>query len=290
LCVNARDAMVDERGVLKISIDRLQGGESRYPALLIDEIPEINYTPASRFVETGDDSTVLLLGVVAQRTPYVRVSVEDTGCGMSRAVMEQIFEPFFTTKDIDKGTGLGLSTVHGMAAGHQAAIVVTSTVGKGTRFDVWFPAASDTAAAADVAHDEEGVAGPSLTGRKILLVEDEATVREMLTQMLKRFGCVVESCNSGDLAIDHLREHPDEYDLVLSDHMMPNMTGMEMASELRHDFPDLPVVLVSGYSPKKLEDAMAENPSIRAVLKKPVTGRKLREALQGALASHSNGA
>jgi PAS domain S-box-containing protein len=288
LCVNARDAMHDERGILKIAIDRLAGGECPYSDLLSDEIPEINYTPASRFVHTADESTVLLLGFVAAGAPYIRVSVEDTGCGMNRAVMEQIFEPFFTTKDIDKGTGLGLSTVHGMAAGHQAAIVVRSVVNKGTRFDVWFPAADESVPGQNaIIDDHEAVQGASLAGRKILLVEDETTVREMLTQMLKRFGCMVESCNAGDLAIDHLREHPGAYDLVLSDHMMPNLTGVEMSRELHFDFPDLPIVLISGYSPKKLEDAMAENPSIRAVLKKPVTGRKLREALQEALADRS---
>ncbi|HEY8189750.1 MAG TPA: PAS domain S-box protein, partial [Micavibrio sp.] len=106
LCVNARDAMHDERGVLKITIDRLPGADCHYTALLADEVPEINYTPGSRFVDTTDQSTVLLLGCVARNAAYVRIAVEDTGCGMNRAVMEQIFEPFFTTKDIDKGTGL----------------------------------------------------------------------------------------------------------------------------------------------------------------------------------------
>lgn len=279
LCVNARDAMTDDRGTLRISLDRMRGAESRYPALVMDEIPNVNYTPETRFLEPEGGVTILLLGHISRGAEYVRIGVEDTGCGMDRAVMEHIFEPFFTTKELDKGTGLGLSTVHGMMAGHQAALVVSSAPGKGTRFDLYFPA-MDKAETSGVSEAEKsGAPGELAPGKFILLVEDDSTVRDMLRQMLERIGFSVACCDSGDRAVDHLRENPDKYDLVLSDHMMPDMTGVEMAEEIRQDFPALPVVLISGYSPKKLEDAMAENPSIRAVLKKPVTGAKLHQTL-----------
>jgi|GEM_PF-1071050 len=287
LCVNARDSMVDERGVLKVMVERLRGTECRYPALLVDGLPEVNYTPETRFVESGDESTVVLLGSVARDVDYIRLTVSDTGGGMDRQVMEHIFEPFFTTKDLDKGTGLGLSTVHGMMAGHQAALAVSSVAEKGTRFDLYFPAmktvstpgsgvANDEAAAADALQNDAA-------GKKILLVEDDRTVRAMLDQMLVRMGYDVDFCEDGSEAIDHLRENHDKYDLVLSDHMMPNMTGVEMATEIKTDFPDLPVVLISGYSPKKLEDAMTANESIKAVLKKPIMSSKLRQTLESVL-------
>ena len=292
LCVNARDALMEDHGVLKISVERKKENECRYPALLGNDVPAINYTPESRFVESGDEATVLLLGHVGRGRDYICVSVEDTGCGMSREVMEHIFEPFFTTKELDRGTGLGLSTVHGMMAGHQGALAVRSIVEKGTRFDLYFPAMElkhessegDVASGRAIAQENDG------SGGRILLVEDEESVREMLSQMIKRIGYDVAQCAAGAEALDHLRENPGKYDLVLSDHMMPSMTGVEMAAEVRQDFPDLPVILISGYSPKKLEIAMAENPSIKAVLKKPIASTKLRQALQSAIKAQEKAA
>lgn len=285
LCVNARDAMTDERGELKVTVDRMRGADFQYPSCISDAVPGINYTPETQFASSDSDATVLLVGTLSRNDEYICVSVADTGCGMDRQVMEHIFEPFFTTKELDKGTGLGLSTVHGLVAGHQGALVVRSTPGKGTRFELYFPAAARSLSPVENMTEEEGASSrmPVAAGKHILLVEDENTVREMLTHMLRRMGCEVNCCQAGDEAIDHLRENPEKYDLVLSDHMMPNMTGVELAQEIHVDFPDLPVVLISGYSPKKLEDAMAINPSIRAVLKKPVTGKKLRETVENIL-------
>lgn len=287
LCVNARDAMSDDRGTLRIGVDLLNGNECKYLALLADAVPRINYTPQSRFVESKDESTVLLLGEVARNVPYVRVIVSDSGCGMSRQVMEHIFEPFFTTKDLDKGTGLGLSTVHGMMAGHQGALAVSSIVGKGTSFELYFPALisghvskGEAGLSADDSEDKERGA---VLRRHILIVEDDATVCEMLVHMIRRIGYEVSFCTSGDEAIERLRKNIDMYDLVLSDHMMPNMTGVELAEAIKAEFPVLPVILLSGYSPKKLEDAMAVNPSIRAILKKPVSKGKLGKTLETVL-------
>jgi PAS domain S-box-containing protein len=287
LCVNAKDAMEGhgDHGTLKIGVAKVMPDQLNRPAILCDEIPAAGDLPPANFMlENGWN--ILTNGRIARNVPYVCLSVEDTGSGMPRDVMEHIFEPFFTTKDIDRGTGLGLSSVHGIISGHQGAIIVKSYEGKGTRFEIYLPLTDEAAAAAS----GEKTAKTEKSGQgHILIVEDQDHVREMVTEMLHRFGYRTHAVASGEAAIDHLRERPD-YDLVISDHTMPGMTGVELAKEVALDLPQLPFIIFSGYSKTKLETAMDENPSIRAVLRKPVDGRTLSQTIKDILGKRKEAA
>lgn len=284
LCVNARDAMEKEEGILAVHVDRVAGRDITPETIVSDSSPAANYAPESRLYEASRNETTVLIGHVGRDSDYIRVCVIDNGCGMTREVMEHIFEPFFTTKDMDRGTGLGLSTVHGMIAGHQGAIIVKSCPGKGTCFELYFPAVE---ARAETARGKAGVADVrthGIDGAKILLVEDEAQVRSMMMQMLERIGCEAQECVSGPSALDILREKPGYYDIILSDHLMPGMTGLEMARELRKGGIDIPIVLLSGYSKEKLTEALNDKEAgIEAFLRKPTDSRTLSETINGVL-------
>lgn len=263
LCVNAIDAMEEGRGTLRIKMSCKQGKDAVGPDMLASVVLDKDETLPMRIIDDGDD-TLLELGRLATDNAYVCIEVSDTGSGMPRAVMEHIFEPFYTTKPVDQGTGLGLSSVHGIMAAHGGAVTVRSCEGTGTTFTLFFPVAGTAEA-----KDEEMPVTYSGSGR-ILLVEDEDHVRDMLVQMLDRLGYETDTCCDGDEAVDHLREHPDIYDLVISDYTMPRMSGADMASEIAEDFPALPVIILSGYSKRRLRSLPAEHENIKAVLHKPV--------------------
>ncbi len=280
LCVNAKDAIEDEHGKLNVSLDIIGSSECGLPAILIDDLEQLEKAPPIRFEEPEPGRTRLFLGKMVKDHDYVCLSVEDTGSGMSKVIMEHIFEPFFTTKPVDKGTGLGLATVHGVVAGHQGAMVVDSTLGKGTRFDLFFPV-SEVVMETDFIEEKEGAAKAG-SGR-VLLVEDQDSVRDMLLTMLERLGYEAAACVSGLEALDVLRENPDAFDLVLTDHNMPKMTGLELAQQINIDFPDLPFILLSGYSENKLRDLMEENLAIKAILRKPIAKDALAQKIEAVL-------
>ncbi len=277
LCVNAKDAMQDDRGRLEISLKPSDVRAVFPPDFVMEELPDPREMPPIRIDEVGPNQTRLILGRVVGDMPYYVLKISDTGVGMSRTVMEHVFEPFFTTKPVDKGTGLGLSTVHGVVGGHRGALLLESTIGQGTVFSLYFPAIPDGLSFQDVS-GEEGAFKSS--GGRILLVEDQAEVRLMTHTMLTRLGYDVLCVENGLEALDLLREKPDEIDLVLTDQNMAKMTGLELVFEAYHDFPDLPFVLLSGYSQEALEEFMARHNSIKAVLHKPVLQKTLGDVLQ----------
>ena len=173
---------------------------------------------------------------------YVRIAVVDNGSGMSPEVAAKVFEPFFTTKGVGKGTGLGLSQVYGMAHQSGGTAQVTSQPGQGTTIDIWLPAAAH-----DAAHDDTAaLAGTDLTGAKVLLVEDDDFVRASMADALMTLGCDVAQATSGSeglAAIEQARP-----DVLLTDYLMPGMTGAELARSARDRYPDLPVVVATGYA------------------------------------------
>ena len=280
LCVNAKDAIEDEHGMLTVGLDLVHSSGADMPDILVDDMEAVEKTPPIRFEEPEPGRTRLLLGQMVRDSDYVCLSVEDTGSGMSKIIMEHIFEPFFTTKPVDKGTGLGLATVHGVIAGHQGAMVIDSTLGKGTRFDLFFPAAEEITKKASADKKAPMV---KTDGARILLVEDQDSVRDMLLHMLERLGYETSSCTSGLEALDVLRENPGAFDLVLTDHNMPKMTGLELAQQIQYDFPALPFILLSGYSQEKLQNLMQENPAIKAILRKPIAKNTLAQKIQAVL-------
>jgi CheY-like chemotaxis protein len=181
---------------------------------------------------------------------YVAIAFGDTGEGIDSDVIEHVFEPFFTTKAAGKGTGLGLSQVHGFCAQAGGTALVSSTPGMGTTVLLVLPAAD---AAAPGAADTESAAAPidtsGLVGKRLLLVEDNAELGDSTAALLESFGFQVERAANAEQALARVRATTPRHDIVLSDVLMPgDMDGLAMARALRELEPQLPVVLISGYS------------------------------------------
>ena len=173
----------------------------------------------------------------------VRLSVSDTGVGISPEVRSRMFEPFFTTKPVGEGTGLGLSVMHGIVGEHGGTITVTSEPGHGATFDVLLPTTTvETSSALDLPSSGGGQPGPC----QILLVDDEPGVTSAVRRILQRHGYVVATASNGAEAMDHLRAHRD-IELVITDQTMPVMTGLELIEWLRASGRTTPVILASGF-------------------------------------------
>jgi CheY-like chemotaxis protein len=172
------------------------------------------------------------------------MTVSDTGRGMTREVLDRIFEPFFTTKAPGEGTGLGLAVVHGVMQAHDGAVMVRSTPGEGTVFELYFPAHAPHAAPA-VIHDESPL--PAGKGERVVLIDDEESILQVGRIMLTQLGYRVEACDDSALMLERLRERPQEVDIVVSDVSMPGMSGPELADHLSKLRPGLPIILMTGY-------------------------------------------
>lgn len=239
LAVNARDAMPDG-GILRISTRR--------------SVPP-------RVVATAGVESVL-------------IQISDTGHGMSADVVQHIFEPFYTTKREGRGTGLGLATVHGIVTQLDGSILVDTTPGEGTRFDIWLPISTSTTPLAPPASMRKSIGGLE----HLLVVEDDPLVRRTTVRALCALGYRVSSAESAELAL----ELPDleTVALLVSDVRLPGMSGHVLASELRKRFPQLPVLLVSGFAEAVPEYADAER---FPFLRKPFTPGVLAERVRGLL-------
>lgn len=179
----------------------------------------------------------------------VSICVEDTGVGMDDEVKERVFEPFFTTKAAGKGTGLGLSMVYGVVHAMFGRITLDSAPGKGTSITLFFP--RTTAAAQSMATPVSIHATPfpnSLSGRTVLLIDDEPLVLRSGERLLRALGCQVLSAASGREAIDLVKDKDGNLDLVIVDFIMPEMDGVAVIEELQQLYPSLPVILASGYT------------------------------------------
>jgi PAS domain S-box-containing protein len=229
LATNARDAM-NGTGTLHIGVRNV----------LID-------TAKSAFI---DGITGLAAGHPALvRGAYVVISVTDTGAGMDDTVLARAADPFFTTKGIGKGTGLGLSMVHGFVAQSGGAMQITSRPGIGTTVDLWLPS-TEARAPIDMAATRPDDAPALAAGNRqlrILLVDDDPLVRAGTTAMLEELGQHVHAVASGNEALATLREGA-AVDLLLTDYMMPGMSGAQLAAQARALRPDLPVLLASGFA------------------------------------------
>lgn len=202
------------------------------------------------------------------------LSVTDTGKGMDAATLERIFDPFFTTKEQGKGTGLGLSVVHGIVQAHDGAITVVSQPGRGTTFQVYFPAA-----AAPVSAVPGPVSAPHRgESQHILYLDDEEPLVFLATRMLERLGYHVTGFTRAADAVSAFRENPGQFDLVIADLNMPGASGLQVAADLLKVRPDLPVVLCSGHVTEDLRQR-ARNAGIREVLYKPNTMEEFSEAI-----------
>jgi two-component system cell cycle sensor histidine kinase/response regulator CckA len=212
---------------------------------------------------------------------YVRLTVRDTGHGMDPGTMERIFEPFFTTKPPGEGTGLGLSVVHGIVAAHGGAIHVESAPGRGTTFAVYLPvsAAAAPAVAASVPGDLAGQ-------ERVLVVDDDAPVATVTQRVLERSGYRVTMRTSSAEALALVRDDPAQFDLLLTDQTMPQLTGMQLAGAVHALRPDLPIILTSGFAevPGAAERRAL---GVRELLLKPANPRDLMSAVRRVLDQQS---
>lgn len=276
LCVNAQDAMEGRKGILGISVQAIKADEREGDAdWVVAQEPGDNTPLSIKIEEEEEGRTRLWLGHLVRGREYAVLGISDTGTGMSKAVMEHVFEPFFTTKPVEKGTGLGLSTVHGVISAHRGALKIDSALGQGTRFELYFPLSEEEQGE----QNAEEMQMINDGGQNILLVEDQDNVREMTTRMLERLGYEVATATNGLEAMDMLRKMPNYFHLVITDQNMPKMTGIELIEQAYIDHPDLPFILLSGYSEQKLQDIIQEHPSVRAILRKPIAKADLETKL-----------
>ncbi|HEX4935410.1 MAG TPA: ATP-binding protein, partial [Gemmatimonadaceae bacterium] len=194
--------------------------------------------------------------------PYVVLDVVDTGVGMDEDVRQRLFEPFFTTKEVNCGTGLGLAVCHGIVARHHGAIEVESAPAQGTRFTVWLPAWTGDPVI-------PSAADPRPTGSEtILLVEDEGAVRQVASRMLTLLGYRVLEAEDGAAALALAEREGGAIDIVVTDVMMPRVTGLELVRTLRARQPQLPAVFMSGYAGLE-SSALTEMAALGPMLAKP---------------------
>jgi CheY-like chemotaxis protein len=241
LVVNARDAMPD-------------GGH-------------MNLKTSDRAIEAVDAAA---LGIAPGM--YATFSVKDDGMGMDDETLTRVFEPFFTTKEVGKGTGLGLATVYGIVQEADGAIEVHSSPGRGTEFVVYLPSCETEELPSDPKHEEPTVRG---NGERIIVTEDEPAVRDLVCRMLRRNGYEVMSYGSSELAAAEIEAGLVTADLLLTDVVMPGLSGFELAQRA-----GLPTLLMSGYS-----NLDARKIGALPTLAKPFDEKKLAHAVRSALES-----
>ena len=213
-----------------------------------------------------------------QRGRYANIQVSDTGAGMSATQVERIFEPFFTTKPVGTGTGLGLSLVHGIVLDHSAALEVSSEPGAGTTFSVYLPLTE-----AEPAQEPAPLAAPRGNGEIILVVDDEENLVRLAEEVLASLGYEPVGCVGASEALRVFRAAPQRFDAVLTDAIMPEISGLELLAELRRVRPELPAILVSGYGGPDL-NAAAIAAGAHAALMKPLSTADLAQSLAQLLA------
>ena len=248
LCTNAGHAMMKHGGVLDISLTDVELDKA-----FLEEQHGIN--PGH----------------------YIKLTVTDTGHGMSQEILDRIYDPYFTTKPQGEGTGLGLSVVHGIVKSYKGVIIVMSEPGKGTTFDIFLPVMG-----ADSSLDERPD-DPLPTGNGcILFIDDEPVLTDVGTNMLEKLGYEVVTKTSSIEAIELFKAHPENFDLVITDMTMPGMTGEALAGEIMNVRPDIPIILCTGFS-HQINKQRAIQLGIRAFIMKPFVLRDIGNAVREAL-------
>jgi CheY-like chemotaxis protein len=250
LCTNAVHAIGERGGLLEVDVQNV----------------EIDPAPKNDLIELDPGS-------------FVRVSVKDTGQGITPDLLERIFDPYFTTKEKGVGTGLGLAVVHGIVTKSGGAVKVESTPGVGTTFHVYLPRV-DRAPPLNADPPESVVGG----FERILFVDDEKMLVDIGGKIMERLGYRVVSRTSPLEALELFRAKPDHFDLVVTDQTMPGMTGDALAKELMRIRPDIPIVVCTGYS-QGLDPERAKQRGIKAFVMKPILIHDIAAAIRKALAT-----
>jgi PAS domain S-box-containing protein len=246
LCTNAYQAMQEKGGTLSIEVKQIY----------IDEKTSRKY-------------------IDLKNGHYIKLIVSDTGKGMDAETREHIFEPFFTTKE--EGTGMGLAVVHGIVKNHDGRINVYSEEGRGTTFNLFFPVI-DRYEKEEQISDNKAISGNGT----ILLVDDRKNVSNILNQILSQLGYRVIITNSSLNALEIFQQHPEKFDLVITDMIMPEMNGLELSKKLRKIDSHLPILMISGHgynvSRKKLKEA-----GINQLIHKPILTHELAKSVHKVL-------
>ncbi len=253
LCTNAYHAMEDTGGTLTVGLRQVQ--------LELSEL-------------VGFPNLAQAAGT------YLVLEVRDTGCGMTEDIVERIFDPYFTTKEEGKGTGLGLATVYSIVKSTMGDIRVTSIPGKGSCFSVYIPAVRpERETAPKISSFADAFAGQ---GERLLVVDDDYDIAAMCKEGFEYLGYRVEAFSSSRDALAYFEDHLKEIDLVITDHTMPEMTGIELAKKMLLLRQDLPVILCSGYA-ASINQQVVENAGIRRFMMKPITVDTMSREIQALL-------
>ena len=235
LCTNASHAMMQNGGILQINLKNIT----------LDS----NFTAPYPNMEPG---------------AFIELTVSDTGHGMSPDILNRIFEPYFTTKEKGSGTGLGMAVVHGIVESHNGCIKVDSEPGKGSTFYVYLPVS-----VMDIKTEKEAKEPLPTGDERILFVDDEDALLEVGEQILKKLGYDVVGKTSSMEALELFRTKPDQFDLVITDMTMPDMTGDKLSKEFRKIRADIPIIIYTGYS-ESLPEEKAKGIGINAFIRKPI--------------------
>ncbi len=249
LCTNAYQAMQDKGGKLEVILTEIDVGYEE----MIDKVG-------------------------MQPGKHLRLLVKDEGCGMEASVLDRIFEPYYTTKEQGKGTGLGLSVIHGIVKNHGGDITVKSTPGKGTIFQVYLPLIEDV----DPDVEFESTDGATKGEERILLVDDEEQIVAMEQQMLENLGYRVTARTDSAEALKVFAEHPQNFDLVITDMTMPHMTGDQLAQKMLDIEPNIPVILCTGFN-QGITEEKALAMGIQKFVMKPVVKKELASTIRTVL-------
>jgi PAS domain S-box-containing protein len=249
LCTNAAHAMQEKGGTLEVSLTNVTLADSDFKSRHSDMSPG----------------------------PYLRLSISDTGHGMSPNVLERIFDPYYTTKEMGEGTGLGLAVVHGIVKSLDGTITVYSERGKGSTFNVYLPAITS-----DVEPEFKAVEPIPTGNERILFIDDEQPIVNLAKQVLERLGYDVVTKTDSIEALKLIQANPAEFDLVITDLTMPNMAGDALAQEIMRIRPDVPIILCTGFS-KRLSEEKAKALGIRAFVNKPILKPEIADTVRKVL-------
>jgi len=251
ICTNARQAIGEELGTLSVALSEIDVTEKK----IIKNCSEIMHGT------------------------YIDLEISDTGCGMDSLTRSKIFDPFFTTKEIGKGTGIGLAIVHGIIKQHKGVITVTSEPGYGTTFHVYLPVITEQ----ETIYKQMEIEGiPQGEGERILFVDDETTIANMMQLTLVNLGYDTTVFSSSTEAVDRYQKNPDDFDLVITDMTMPEMTGIELSRKLLALRPDLPIILCTGFS-ESIDESKAKSFGISEFINKPFDQLILAKAIRKVL-------
>jgi PAS domain S-box-containing protein len=230
-----------------------------------------------RVVDVDVDEAIARAHSRLHKGPYVKLSVRDSGHGMNDTVMKRIFDPFFTTKGPGEGTGMGLSVVDGIVASHGGVVTVESRPGIGSTFHTWFPRVEAPQL------EEERVRQRMPSGKeRILFVDDEDIVLRFGESTLNRLGYRIALYRDPVEALEAFRESPASFDLIITDQMMPKMTGYELARAVRAVRADIPIILFTGFS-ADVTDKEFQEAGINEIVMKPVIAMELATTIRGIL-------